>query len=67
MAESSHNEGGRAGGAGSGQQEGAVLPFKRKTDQKSNFKSATDEEEVESAPSLKSSSNPPLPELQREK
>lgn len=44
-----------------------MLPFKRKADQKSNFKSATDEEDIDSAPSLKSSSNPPLPELQREK
>jgi hypothetical protein len=44
-----------------------MLPFKRKVDQKSNFKSATDEEDIDSAPSLKSSSNPPLPELQREK
>lgn len=67
MADSNHNEGQRSGVASSGQQEGGVMPFKRKTDQKSNFKSATDEEDVESAPSLKSSSNPPLPELQREK
>jgi hypothetical protein len=44
-----------------------MLPFKHKADLKSNFKSATDEEDIDSAPSLKSSSNPPLPELQREK
>lgn len=48
-------------------QEPIGQPFKRKPDQKSNYKSATDDEDIESAPSLKSSSNPPLPELQREK
>jgi len=43
-----------------------VITYKRKTDQKSNYKSQTDDE-VESAPSLKASSNPPLPELQKDK
>lgn len=44
-----------------------VITYKRKTDQKSNYKSQTDDEDVESAPSLKASSNPPLPELQKDK
>jgi hypothetical protein len=43
------------------------MSFKRKLEVKPNFKSHTDDEEIESAPSLKSSSNPPLPELQKDK
>lgn len=38
-----------------------IVFYKRKAEFKSNFKSATDDEDGDSAPSLKASSNPPLP------
>ena len=41
--------------------------YKRKHEFRNNYKSATDEEDMESAPSLKASSNPPLPELHKDK
>ena len=41
--------------------------YKRKGEYRSNFKSVTDDEDIESAPSIKSSSNPPLPELHKDK
>ena len=41
--------------------------YKRKGEHRNNFKSATDDEDIESAPSLKASSNPPLPDLYKDK